>query len=192
MADFVYHNDPEKTRTAYNDRGWATYGDFGHLDAEGYLFVSDRRADLILSGGVNVYPFEIETALLRHPAVADAGVIGVRDSDLGEVPLAIVELRRSVPANAETAQDIVDSCRDSLGGLKLPRRVVFSEPLPRSEAGKLLRRELKARYRDAIEPGFAVTRASAVPRPPAAEQVTGSHTHDSRSVPGRTIDSRGN
>ena len=81
--------------SAYDARGWATYGDLGHVDAEGFLYLSDRRTDLILSGGVNIYPAEIESVLLRHPAVADAAVIGVPDADLGEAVQAAVELRDS-------------------------------------------------------------------------------------------------
>ena len=141
-ARFAYHNAAEKTAEAYNDRGWATLHDLGHVDPDGYLYLSDRRADLILSGGVNLYPAEIEAALAEHPLVADVGVIGVADADFGERPLAVV-----VPRGGLTAAALLDFARQRLGGQKLPRAVEFVAELPRSEAGKLLRRLLKERYR---------------------------------------------
>jgi acyl-CoA synthetase (AMP-forming)/AMP-acid ligase II len=145
-ARFAYHNDPEKTAAAYNDQGWATLHDLGWLDAEGFLFLSDRRADLILSGGVNIYPAEIEAVLGLHPAVAEAAVIGVPDAELGERPHALV-VPRNVAANAALADAIIAHCRAHLGSLKIPVAVDFLEALPRSEAGKLLRRVLKERFR---------------------------------------------
>ena len=141
-ANFFYHNAAEKTAEAYNDRGWATLHDLGHVDSDGFLFLSDRRADLILSGGVNVYPAEIEAALSQHPLVADIGVIGVADADFGERPLAVV-----VPRPGLTPAALLDFARPRLAGPKLPRGVEFVDELPRSEAGKLLRRILKERYR---------------------------------------------
>ncbi|CAG2158098.1 AMP-binding protein [Cupriavidus numazuensis] len=156
VATFAYHNDPEKTRSAYNDKGWATYGDLGYINEEGYLFLSDRRADLILSGGVNVYPQEIESVLMEHPAVADVAVIGVPDAEFGEVPKAVVQLRDGMPARPELAQEIVDFCQGKLGRLKLPRTIVFDERLPRTPTGKLLRRELKDRHRAQPASGHAV------------------------------------
>jgi acyl-CoA synthetase (AMP-forming)/AMP-acid ligase II len=145
-ARFAYHNDPEKTAAAYNDRGWATLHDLGWLDAEGFLFLSDRRADLILSGGVNIYPAEIEAVLGLHPAVAEAAVIGVPDAELGERPQALV-VPGNVAINAALAEAIIAHCRAHLGSLKVPVAVEFLETLPRSEAGKLLRRVLKERFR---------------------------------------------
>ncbi|WP_207536911.1 AMP-binding protein [Sabulicella rubraurantiaca] len=140
-ARFAYHNDPAKTEASYNDRGWATLGDLGSLDEEGYLFLSDRRADLILSGGVNIYPAEIEAVLSRHPDVSECAVIGVKDADLGEVPLALV-----VPRAHASPDALLAHCRAHLGRMKVPRAVEFVEELPRSEAGKLLRRILKERF----------------------------------------------
>ena len=145
-ARFAYHNDPEKTAAAYNDQGWATLHDLGWLDAEGFLFLSDRRADLILSGGVNIYPAEIEAVLGLHPGVAEAAVIGVPDAELGERPRALVVPRHDA-ANATLAEAIIAHCRAHLGSLKIPVAVDFLEALPRSEAGKLLRRVLKERFR---------------------------------------------
>jgi len=166
-ANFEYHKDPEKTRQAYNEHGWATYGDIGHVDEDGYLYISDRRADLILSGGANVYPMEIENVLLEHPAVADAAVIGIPDADMGEVPLAIVHLHEPQAAGAVLARELVMHCRSKLGSLKLPRRVIFEAPLPRLHTGKLLRRELKERLRDQLDVGFAVPLESAKEAPQA-------------------------
>jgi long-chain acyl-CoA synthetase len=144
---FVYHNAPEKTAATFNERGWATLGDLGHLDEEGYLYLSDRRADLILSGGVNVYPAEIESVLLEHPLIADAAAVGVPDPDLGEVVLAIVQAVTDPALVGLSAEAVIAFCRDRLASIKCPRVVVFVEALPRTPTGKLLRRELKERYR---------------------------------------------
>lgn len=150
VASFSYLNDPEKTRSMYNDRGWATYGDIGHVDAEGFLYLSDRRTDLIISGGVNVYPQEIENALVLHPAVEDVAVVGVPDDEFGEVPKAVVQLCSGQVADAALAAELIAFCAASLSRLKLPRTVVFEERIPRLDNGKLLRRVLKDRYR--LEP----------------------------------------
>ena len=155
-GQFSYLNDPEKTRQAINERGWVTYGDIGHVDADGYLFLSDRRADLILSGGVNLYPQEIENALARHPAVLELAVVGVPHPDFGEVPLAAVVLRPGVQASQDTARAIAAHAAETLARLKLPQRMVFVATLPRLETGKLLRRKLKEQYRDAPQAGFAL------------------------------------
>lgn len=144
-ARFAYHNDPEKTAAAYNEKGWATLHDLGWLDEEGFLFLSDRRADLILSGGVNVYPAEIEAVLVQHPRVAEAAVVGVPDPEFGERPRALV-VPRGGPGDAALAEELLALCRANLAGPKVPRAVEFLDELPRSEAGKLLRRVLKERY----------------------------------------------
>jgi acyl-CoA synthetase (AMP-forming)/AMP-acid ligase II len=156
IATFRYLNDPEKTRNAYNDKGWATYGDIGYLNEEGYLFLVDRRADLILSGGVNVYPQEIENALGKHPAVEDVAVIGVPDDEFGEVPKAVVHLRQPDLAGPAMAQELVAFCEPMLSRFKLPKSVVFEAPLPRLETGKLLRRVLKERYQATPQAGYRV------------------------------------
>ncbi len=156
---FEYHNDPEKTRKAYNDKGWGTYGDLGHVDEAGYLYMSDRRVDLILSGGVNIYPAEIEGALMQHPAVEDAAVIGAPDADFGESVLAVVQLHAGQPGDETMAETLAAHCREHLAGMKVPRRFVFDHPLPRLESGKLLRRRLKDHFRTHAPGGFAVRRA---------------------------------
>ncbi|MCA3364528.1 MAG: AMP-binding protein [Roseomonas sp.] len=144
-ARFAYHNDPIKTAEAYNDRGWATLHDLGWLDEDGFLFLSDRRADLILSGGVNVYPAEIEAVLMTHPRVSEAAVIGVKDAEFGERPRALV-VARDGAGDGALAEELLALCRAELAGPKQPRAIEFVAELPRSEAGKLLRRVLKERY----------------------------------------------
>ncbi|MDR3099406.1 MAG: AMP-binding protein [Paraburkholderia sp.] len=144
---FEYHNDPAKTQSVFNRHGWATYGDIGHVDAEGYLYLSDRRADLIISGGVNVYPQEIENVLAEHPAVADVAVIGVPHAEFGEAVKAVVQLRERDAASPELAEALLAFCRERLSHIKVPRSVDFEDALPRHDNGKLLRRLLKERYR---------------------------------------------
>ena len=143
---FEYWNDPQKTKDAYNEKGWATYGDMGYVDAEGYLYMADRRTDLILSGGVNVYPQEIENTMSQHPLIQDVAVVGVPDTVFGQVPKAIVQLRDHGQASEALAHQIIDFCSAQLSRVKMPRSIVFEEALPRLETGKLLRRVLKDRY----------------------------------------------
>ena len=137
---FEYLHDPEKT--AANRRGdYVTVGDLGSLDPDGYLYLADRRTDLILSGGVNVYPAEVEAALIAHPGVADAAAIGVPDPDLGEVVHAVVEPR--VDAGDDLVAALHAHCATHLAAFKRPRSIELRDRLPRSEAGKLLRRVLR-------------------------------------------------
>lgn len=138
---FAYHNAPEKTAACFDERGWATLGDLGWLDEDGYLFLSDRRADLILAGGVNLYPAEVEAVLIQHPAVAEVAVVGVPHPEMGEQVHAVIVARGPV-----VAAELEAWCREKLSGLKRPKSFEFVEELPRSEAGKLLRRILKERY----------------------------------------------
>lgn len=155
-GSFSYLNDPDKTAQAVNAQGWATYGDLGHVDEDGYLYLSDRRADLILSGGVNLYPQEIENALVEHPAVREVAVVGQPHPDLGEQPVAVVVLRSGTEPEAALAQAIVDASAATLARIKRPRRVIFVDELPRLATGKLLRRELKQRYRDEADAGHEI------------------------------------
>jgi acyl-CoA synthetase (AMP-forming)/AMP-acid ligase II len=141
---FEYRNDPVKTAGSRNDQGWSTLGDIGHLDAEGFLYLSDRRTDLIISGGVNIYPREVEEALIGHPAVADVAVIGVPDPDMGQSVLAVVQPTGSEPGSADLAAELIAHCRGRLAGFKCPRSVEFVAELPRTPTGKLLRRQLRA------------------------------------------------
>ncbi len=137
-----YFNRPEETAAALVD-GWLRTGDGGYLDDEGYLFLTDRIKDMIVSGGENVYPIEVEEALAQHPDVADVAVIGVPDDRWGETVMALVILR---PGATPAAEDIVTSARERLAGYKLPRVVRFVDELPRTPSGKVLKRELRERY----------------------------------------------
>jgi long-chain acyl-CoA synthetase len=139
---FRYHNDEEKTRNSY--RGdYFTVGDHGYLDEDGYLFLTGRIAELIISGGVNIYPAEVDAALLLHPAVADAGTIGVPDEEWGERVLAVVELRDGWTGSAELGEELIAWCRDRLAHYKCPRAVEFVDELPRHDNGKLYRQKLR-------------------------------------------------
>ena len=155
-AKFSYLNDEAKTHAAIDDRGWATYGDIGQLDDEGYLYLSDRRADLIISGGVNLYPQEIENALAQHPDVYEVAVVGVPHPELGEQPLAAVVLSHGVMPSLEAAHAIATRASETLARIKLPQRIVFVDMLPKLETGKLLRRVLKERFREEPQAGFAL------------------------------------
>ena len=159
-GQFSYLNDEEKTRQAINERGWVSYGDIGHVDAEGYLFLSDRRADLILSGGVNLYPQEIENALAQHAAVEEVAVVGVPDEDFGEQTLAVVVLKPGFAPDEAMARAIVEQAAGSLSKVKRPQRLVFEPSLPRLETGKLLRRVLKDRFKEAPQAGFGLRSSS--------------------------------
>jgi long-chain acyl-CoA synthetase len=140
---FEYHHDPVKTASSRNGNGWSTLGDIGHLDDEGYLYLSDRRTDLIISGGVNIYPAEIEEALIMHPAVADVAVIGVPDAEMGESVLAIVQLADGGAGSGRLAAELMLHCRSRLASFKCPRSIEFTAALPRTPTGKLLRRRLR-------------------------------------------------
>ncbi|GAA1583126.1 class I adenylate-forming enzyme family protein [Leucobacter aridicollis] len=134
-----YYEDPEKTAETIVD-GWLRTGDLGHLDASGFLFITDRSKDLIISGGFNVYPSEVEQALWGHPAVLDCAVIGVPHPDWGEQVTAIVELQ---PGGSASEAELRAHCRELLGGVRTPKRVYFTE-LPRSANGKVLKKELRS------------------------------------------------
>jgi long-chain acyl-CoA synthetase len=144
-ADFEYYKDPEKTASAHHAAGWSTLGDIGHLDEEGYLYLSDRRTDLIISGGVNIYPKEIEDALIQHPAVQDVAVIGVPNSEFGQEVKAVVELHRGIADSSELADEMIAFCRARIAAYKCPKSVDFAT-LPRLPNGKMLKREVRERY----------------------------------------------
>jgi acyl-CoA synthetase (AMP-forming)/AMP-acid ligase II len=143
---FEYHNDPAKTAASRNRLGWTTLGDVGWLDEEGYLYLTDRKHFMIISGGVNIYPQEIENVLLQHPHVGDVAVIGAPDEDMGERVVAVVELTGAVEPTPELASDIMAFARERLGGLKTPRQVDFTTRLPREATGKLYKRVLRDAY----------------------------------------------
>jgi long-chain acyl-CoA synthetase len=136
-----YHNDPGKTDAARRGR-LLTVGDHGHVDEDGFLFLSGRRNDLVLVGGVNVYPAEIEAVLLEHPLVADAGVVPAPDDDLGEVPVAYLQLRPTASGEAAALQAIEEHCATQLAKHKRPRRFIVLDDLPRDPNGKLYKARL--------------------------------------------------
>jgi len=144
--DFEYHNDPAKTAAAHREPGVFTTGDVGHLDEDGYLWLSDRKIDMIISGGVNIYPAEIEAVLAEHPAVTDVAVIGVPDEEYGEAVKAVVQVGEGHQPSGALAEDLIAHCRSKLAGYKRPRSIDWTDALPRSAAGKLQKRELRAPY----------------------------------------------
>jgi long-chain acyl-CoA synthetase len=145
-AAFEYNNDPEKTRDTFNAQGWSTLWDVGHLDADGYLYLTDRKLFMIVSGGVNIYPQEIEDVLVLHPAVADVAVFGVPEPEMGEEVKAVVQPAAGAVAGPELAAEIMAFCREHLSHYKCPRTVDFTDALPRGENGKLYKKPLRDAY----------------------------------------------
>ena len=141
-----YHNDPEKTARAHDAHGWATMGDIGHLDAEGYLYLTDRRDFVIISGGVNIYPQEVENLLHTHPEVHDVAVFGVPNAEYGEEVKAVVVSRAPAAAGPELAQELIGFCRSRIAALKCPKSIDFVDQLPREPTGKLMKKSLRERY----------------------------------------------
>jgi long-chain acyl-CoA synthetase len=144
-TDFEYHEDPEKTASTFNALGWSTLGDIGHVDEEGFLYLSDRRTDLIISGGVNIYPKEIENVLIQHPSVLDVAVIGVPNIEFGQEVKAIVELNAGFAGSGELAAEMIIFCRERIASYKCPKSVDFAT-LPRLPNGKMLKRDIRERY----------------------------------------------
>jgi long-chain acyl-CoA synthetase len=143
---FSYFKDDEKTAATF--RGdYFTMGDVGYMDDDGYLYLTDRSANLIISGGVNIYPAEVDAVLLEHPAVGDAAVIGVPDEEWGESVLAVVELRDGTEGSEALEQELVEHCRSRLAHFKCPRSVEFIDRLPREDNGKIYKRRLREVYR---------------------------------------------
>jgi acyl-CoA synthetase (AMP-forming)/AMP-acid ligase II len=145
-VQFEYHNDPEKTSSVFNDRGWSSLGDIGYLDDEDYLYLTDRVSHMIISGGVNIYPQEVENLLTMHPAVSDVAVIGVPDPDMGEQVKAVVQPANPSDADELLAEALIAHCHERLAAYKCPASVDFVNELPRLPTGKLLKRELRGRY----------------------------------------------
>jgi fatty-acyl-CoA synthase len=143
---FEYHNDPEKTRSIHNEKGWRTLGDIGYLDEDGYLYLTDRKAHMIISGGVNIYPQEAENVLAGHPAVVDVAVIGVPDTEMGEAVKAVVQATDPSAAGPELEEELLAHCRSELATYKCPKSVDFVDELPRDPNGKLYKRILRERY----------------------------------------------
>ena len=145
---FAYHNDDAKTASSRNPLhpDWSTMGDVGKVDRDGYLFLSDRKDFMIISGGVNIYPQEIENLLITHAAVADAAVFGVPNADFGEEVKAVVQPIDWSRANEKLAQELLEFCRHNLSDFKCPRSIDFDPALPRAETGKLYKKEIRSRY----------------------------------------------
>jgi len=149
-AQFEYHNDPEKTKgSRHPDQPWSTLGDVGYVDADGFLYLTDRKAYMIISGGVNIYPQEAENVLVTHPKVVDVAVFGVPNDDFGEEVKAVVQ-PVTMPSSAEEAdalaKELVAYCRSQLADVKCPRSIDFRAELPRHPTGKLYKRLLKDEY----------------------------------------------
>ncbi len=146
VQDFEYHQDEAKTASVHQEPGLFTMGDIGSLDEDGYLHLSDREIDMIISGGVNIYPAEVEQALGDHELVQDVAVFGIPDEEFGEQVKAVVELTPDAAASEEVAKALIDYCRGRLAHFKAPKTVDFVDALPRTETGKLQKRQLRDRY----------------------------------------------
>jgi long-chain acyl-CoA synthetase len=150
---FEYYGDPQKTREAYTPEGWSTLGDIGFMDGDGYLHLTDRQSHMIISGGVNIYPQEVEDLLLCHPKVLDAAVIGVPHEEFGEAVKAVVHPLDMDHAGPALEEELIEFCRSRIANFKCPRSVDFSADLPRHETGKIYKRLLKQRYAETYAAG---------------------------------------
>lgn len=153
-AKLEYHNAPDKTAEAHGPDGWATMGDIGYLDDEGFLFLTDRRAFTIVTGGVNVYPREVEDVLTADPRVAHAAVVGVPDPDFGEAVQAAIQPAPDTDP-AALAKDLFAACRAALAPYKRPKRIAVVEALPLTDSGKLQKREIQSAYQNPADRGFS-------------------------------------
>ena len=145
-GEFEYYKDDEKTAGSRHPQGWTTLGDVGYLDEDGYLYLTDRKHFMIISGGVNIYPQEAENVLITHDKVMDVAVFGVPNEEFGEEVKAVVQPKDMADATPELAVELMDYCRSKLSHIKCPRSVDFREELPRHPTGKLYKRLLKDEY----------------------------------------------
>ena len=143
---FEYHGDKEKTKKSWNDRGFFTVGDAGEMDEDGFLFLRDRKVDMIIASGVNIYPAETEGVLLQHPKVGDCCVFGIPDEDAGEQIKAVVQPAEGVTAGPELEKELIDFCFDNLAKYKVPRSIDFLDDFPRDPNGKVYKRKLRDPY----------------------------------------------
>ncbi len=150
---FEYHDDPEKTASSRNSKGWSTLGDVGKLDEDGFLYLTDRKSFMIISGGVNIYPQEIENHLVTHPKVADVAVVGGPHEEMGEEVIAVVQPADMADATDAFRDELMVYAREKLSGVKIPRRIDFLEALPRHDTGKLYKRLLRDQYWDKAKAG---------------------------------------
>jgi long-chain acyl-CoA synthetase len=148
--EFVYHNDHEKTARSRNSKGWSSIGDVGYLDEEGYLCLTDRQSHMIISGGVDIYPAEIENRLSLHPEVADVAVFGIPNMEFGEEVKAVVQRRDPARASADLARALIEFCRAALSNVKCPRSIDFETDMPRQDNGKLFKHVLKKCYLQSV------------------------------------------
>lgn len=144
--EFIYHNDPEKTARSRNANGWTTLGDVGYVDADGFLYLTDRKSYMIISGGVNIYPQEIEDLLISHPDIEDAAVFGIPNDDFGEEVKAVVQLVKTGINRGDIERQLMAFCRQNLSRIKCPKSIDFTTELPRHPTGKLYKRLLKDPY----------------------------------------------
>jgi long-chain acyl-CoA synthetase len=150
-SDFEYHKDREKTMNGRHSRGWSTLGDVGYLDKEGYLYLTDRKDFMIISGGVNIYPQEAENVLIMHEMVLDVAVFGIPNEDFGEEVKAAIQLQDAAQAGKELEAELIAFCRKRLSAIKCPLSIDFHQELPRHPTGKLYKRLLKDEYWQASE-----------------------------------------
>ncbi|MCB1694358.1 MAG: acyl-CoA synthetase [Pseudomonadales bacterium] len=145
-GEFEYYKDKEKTQDSRHPKGWTTLGDVGYVDQEGYLYLTDRKNYMIISGGVNIYPQETENILVTHPKVMDVAVFGVPNEDFGEEVKAVVQPKHFEDAGPELEAELIEFCRQEISHIKCPRSIDFEKELPRHPTGKLYKRLLKDRY----------------------------------------------
>lgn len=147
-AQFEYHGDKQKTLSTRHPQhsDWSTFGDIGRLDEDGYLYLSDRKAFMIIAGGVNIYPQEAEDVLFTHPKVADVAVFGIPDADMGEQVKAVIEPTEWSDAGEQLAAELIAYCKSRLATLKCPQTIDFQQHLPRDDAGKLAKHAIRASY----------------------------------------------
>ncbi len=143
---FVYHKDPEKTAESRDKHGWVTVGDVGYLDEEGYMFLTDRKHHMIISGGVNIYPQEAENMLITHPKVLDAAVFGIPDDEMGQSVKGVVQTVDPADATDDFGDELLTWLRERLAHYKCPRSISFEAQLPRTETGKMFKQELIKKY----------------------------------------------
>jgi fatty-acyl-CoA synthase len=145
---FSYHNDPERTASTQHPQHptWTTVGDLGYLDDEGFLYLTDRKAFMIISGGVNIYPQEVEDLFSLHPKVSDIAVIGVPDDEMGERVIGVVEAAAGVEAGPALERELIEHARERMAHYKVPREMHFVEELPRTPTGKLVKGKLKREF----------------------------------------------
>ena len=158
---FEYHGQPDKTRAAYDAQGRSTLGDIGYLDADGYLYLTDRKNNLVVTGGVNVFPQEIENVLIGHPKVFDVAVFGLPDVEMGETIKAVVQPVDPREAGPALASELIGYCRARLAHYKAPSSIDFRQELPRHDTGKIYTRLLKSEYLSILSASKPATAAQA-------------------------------